>query len=328
VTTGILLAQLGTPDAPTPKAVRRYLKEFLSDRRVVDISPWIWKPILYGFILRTRPKRSAALYERVWTEKGSPLLLHTQAQAEGVAERLGPRYKVLFGMRIGKPSLASQLDELARAKCRRILVLPLFPQYSTATSASVEDGIGSWQAAHPNAPPVKVLGSFPTHPAYIAALAHSVREKGVTPSAAAPLVVSFHGIPQRFADRGDPYPQECGATAQALVKALDLPGDAWRLTYQSRFGREAWLQPYTELTLGEMARSGIKEMSIVTPSFVADCLETIDEVGRELREVFEEAGGGRFTRVDCVNGSAPFLDALVEIVKEAVGADSSRADSS
>lgn len=319
MTTGVLLAQLGTPDAPTVPAVRRYLKEFLSDHRVVDLSRWLWLPILHGIILRTRPARSAALYERIWTKDGSPLLLFTEAQAEQLAGVLGNDFRVGFGMRIGNPGLAPALDEMAASGCERILVLPLFPQYSTATNLSVDDLVQAWRKRNPEAPTVDVMGSFPDHPGFIDALVMSVQAAGVEPSASAPLVISFHGLPQRFADRGDPYPQECGRTAAALVKALGIPDDAWRVTYQSRFGREEWLKPYTDATLVALAESGVREVSVISPAFVVDCLETIDEIGRELREEFEAAGGERFTRIPCLNDAPAFVEALADLVRAEAG---------
>lgn len=325
MTTGVILAQLGTPDAPTAPAVRRYLREFLSDRRVVDLPRVLWWPILHGIILRTRPARSAANYQRVWTEDGSPLLLHTESQTRLLAERLGPDFHVGFGMRIGNPGMKPALDAAVAAGAERILVVPLFPQYSTATSLSVADAVEDWQKRNRGAPPVEVNCSFPDHPGYVAALAASVEAAGVRPTAESPLVMSFHGIPQRYADRGDPYPQECESTAAALAEALSLPDDAWHLTYQSRFGRETWLQPYTEASLERLAREGIRSVSVIAPSFVADCLETIDEIGRELREAYEAAGGGAFTRIDCLNGSPLLADALEAVVHRALaGAFSER----
>ena len=315
---GILLAQLGTPDAPTVSAVRRYLAEFLSDRRVVDLSPLLWKPILHGIILRTRPKRSAALYQKVWTDAGSPLLFHTEALARKLDARFGPDVRVDFGMRIGRPVLGERLDALVAEGCERLLVLPCYPQYSTATTASVEDAVGWWRRDRPGAPRVDVLGSFPDTAPYVAALARSVRDAGVEASADAPLVISFHGIPQKYADRGDPYPQECERTARALADALGLADDAWILAYQSRFGPAAWLQPYTEETMRRLGREGCKRVAIVCPSFVADCLETIDEVGRELREAFEEAGGAHFTRVPCLNSDDDLVDAFESVLRVAL----------
>jgi len=310
MTTGICLAQLGTPDEPTAPALRRYLAAFLSDRRVVDLSPWIWKPILHGIILRTRPARSAAKYQRIWTEAGSPLLVATVSLADKLGAHLGAAFVVRPGMRIGRPPLAERLDDLVAAGCERVFVLPCFPQWSTTTSLSVQDAVEAWQAARPGAPPAEILGSFPADPLYIEALAASVRAAGFQPSVETPLVISFHGIPEKVAQRGDPYPRECEATAAALVAALGLPDEAWRMTYQSRFGPAAWLQPYTDETLRALARQGAREVGIIAPSFLADCLETIDEIGRELREVFEEAGGTSLVRVPCLNDDDALVRAL------------------
>ncbi len=323
MTTGILLAQLGTPDAPTVPAVRRYLREFLSDRRVVDLNPWLWKPILYGIILRTRPKKSAALYQRVWTEAGSPLLIHTEAQGAGLRERLAGTHHVAIGMRIGNPSMAQGLDELAAAGCTRIGVLPLFPQYSTATTASVQDALEAWKKDNPGVE-TDIVCTFCDQPMWIRAMKERVEASGFQPSPTSPLLMSFHGIPKRFVDRGDPYDTECERTAKALATALELDDDAWRLVYQSRFGREEWLQPYTDDVLEQLPKDGITSVGVITPSFVSDCLETIDEIGRESREAFEEAGGEHYTRIECVNASATFCDALAEIARQRLSWEGTR----
>ncbi len=315
MTTGICLAQLGTPDEPTAPALRRYLREFLSDRRVVDLPRWIWGPILHGIILRTRPARSAAKYRHIWTEDGSPLLVTTASLARKLDGALGPAYVVRHGMRIGRPGLAAALDDLVAAGCERLLVVPCFPQWSTTTSLSVQDAVEAWQAARPEAPRSEILGGFAADPAYIAALARTVRAMDYEPSRETPLVISFHGIPQKVADRGDPYPRDCEATAAALAADLGLSDDAWTLSYQSRFGPAPWLQPYTDETLRGMAQAGIRRVAVVAPSFLADCLETIDEIGRELREVFEEAGGTDFTRVPCLNDDDDLVRALAGLIE-------------
>jgi ferrochelatase len=319
MTAGVLLAQLGTPDAPSVPAVRRYLAEFLWDRRVVDLPRWLWWPILHGIILRTRPRRSAALYRRVWTDEGSPLLLHTQALARALDARLGPAVRVTCGMRIGRPRLGDRLGALVAEGCERLLVVPCFPQYSTATSASVQDAVDAWQGAHPDAPPLDVAGSFPDEARYVAALAASVRAAGVRPSAGAPLLLSFHGIPQSYADRGDPYPGECERTARALASALDLEPGAWRVVFQSRFGPARWLEPATRETLGALPGEGVRRVSVICPSFLADCLETIDEIGRDGREVFLAAGGEDFALVPCLNADEALVEALAGLVREALG---------
>lgn len=289
--TGVLLAQLGSPDAPTAPALRRFLGEFLADPRVVDLSPWLWRPILHGIILRVRPKRSAALYEKVWTDGGSPIITTSIAQQRGLQARLGESIPVELGMRYGNPRMSDALDRLMAAGCEDVIVLPLFPQYCSATTASVFDAVAAWTKPRREMPGIRFIRSFATHPAYIEAVAADIRRSGVEPTASSPLLFSYHGIPQRYADTGDPYPQECEATTRAVVRALGLADGTWRVLYQSRFGREPWLQPYLDVTLEELPGEGVASVAVITPSFVADCLETIDEVGREARHSFEEAGG-------------------------------------
>lgn len=311
---GVLLAQLGTPDEPTTPAVRRYLKEFLSDRRVVDAPRWLWLPILHLFVLRTRPARSAALYRNIWTPEGSPLLVHSRAQAAGLAALLGPGTRVELGMRIGRPGIPSALDRLAGAGCRRVVVLPLFPQESHTTTSSVYDAVDAWAARHPDVVLDRVR-SFAADPSWIAAWAARVRALGRPLAASSPLLISFHGIPVRYAERGDPYPGECRATAQALVQALGLPEGAWRVVFQSRFGREAWLEPYADEVLRALPREGVRAVTVAPVSFAADCLETLDELGRESRHAFEQAGGTDYALVPCPNGSPEALAALAGLVR-------------
>ena len=312
---GVLLAQLGTPDAPTPKAVRRYLAEFLGDRRVVDLNPVPWWLILHGVILRVRPRRSAALYQRIWTDAGSPLLTTSRAQQTALQAQLGPEFVVELGMRYGRPPLGAALDRLVARGCRSVVVLPLFPQYSSATTASVFDAVATWARGRRFVPAFTFVQGFADHPAWIDALAATVRDAGVSPTPDAPLLLSFHGIPQRYADTGDPYPRACEATATALARRLALPDGAWRLVYQSRFGREPWLQPYLDRTVEALPGEGVKDVSVMTPSFVADCLETIDEVGREVKHVFEQAGGARYVRVPCPNDRPEMIAALAAVVR-------------
>ncbi len=303
---GLVLAQLGTPAAPTPRAVRRYLAEFLSDRRVVDLPRWRWWPVLHGIVLRVRPRRSAALYRRIWTGRGSPLRVHTEDLARRLAaERAGP---VAVGMRYGGPTIATALDGLVASGAGTLHVLPLFPQYSRTTTGSIEDAVAAWSAG--GGRPATVLGDFADHPAYLAALAGSVRAAGVMPTPKAPLLVSFHGIPARYARAGDPYPERCAATAEGLARTLGLEPGAWRIVYQSRFGREPWLGPALDATLAALPAEGILEVAVISPSFFADCLETLDEIGREARHTFLAAGGGRFTRVPCLNADDGALATL------------------
>jgi ferrochelatase len=316
VTTGVLLAQVGTPDAPTTAAVRRYLARFLSDPRVVDLPRWRWLPILHGIVLRTRPRKVAALYRRIWTDEGSPLLVTTRRQAAGLAERLGPGFRVEFGLRCSAPSIAEALDRLDDRRCDPIVVVPLFPQFSSATTASVFDAVAEWARGRRSIPSLRFVRSFADHPRWIAAVAGRVREAGVVPSPASPLLLSFHGIPTRYARSGDPYPAECAATARALVAELGLPDGCWRLAFQSRFGREEWLKPYAFETLASLPAQGIRSVSVLCASFAADCLETIDEMGREGERIFREAGGESYRLVECPNASAAAIEALASIVSQ------------
>lgn len=311
--TGVLYVQLGTPDSPSTKDVRTYLRDFLSDPRVVDLPSWKWKPILNGIVLRTRPRRSAAMYRNIWTEAGSPLLVHSQKLVEQVAGVLGDTHPVELGMRIGNPGMFDALDRLMAQGCRRVVVVPLFPQYSCATTASVFDALGEWALTRRNVPAFHVVRSFAVQPRFIQGLCELVQITGRIISNEAPLVMSFHGLPQRYVDEGDPYAEECQATATALARALGLARDSWHLTYQSKFGREVWLQPSTQDTLKRLAKEGIKDVTMISPSFFADCLETIDEIGRELREEFEAAGGQTLTRVDCLNASDAAVETAVEL---------------
>ena len=315
---GVLLANLGTPDAPTPPALRRYLAEFLSDRRVVDLHPLLWKPVLHAWVLRTRPRRSAAMYGRIWTPEGSPLLVNSQAQRDGLARRLGADYRVELGMRYGRPSIAGALDRLADAGCRSVVLLPAFPQFSSATTSSVYDAVAAWMASRRDVPTLSFVRGFADHAAWILALQESVRAAGVRPTAKEPLLVSFHGLPEKVVRAGDPYEGECAATARALASALDLPADAWRLVYQSRFGRSAWLKPAIDDVLRSLAKDGVRRVSVLAGSFAADCLETLDEIGHVYAGVFRSAGGTDLVRVPCPNASPAALDAFAAIVQDHV----------
>ena len=324
--TGVLLAQLGTPDAPTPKALRRFLGEFLSDRRVIDLNPVLWWLILHGIVLRVRPKKSAALYRRIWTDEGSPILVHSRHQAKGLQARLGDDFVVDLGMRYGEPSIAAALDRLEGRGCARIVVLPLFPQYSRTTTASAYDAVDAWLAKRDLSPTLLRVESFADHPAFLEALAATVHEAGPTIDDTSPLLLSFHGIPQRYADEGDPYPEECAKTASGLARKLGLADGTWRLVYQSRFGREPWLMPYLDATLEALPAEGVERVITMTPSFVADCLETIDEVGREMKHVFEQAGGVGYERIPCPNARPEMIEALAQIVLDRRAAEAETAD--
>jgi ferrochelatase len=316
----VLLTNLGTPDAPTPAALRRYLKQFLSDPRVVEIPRLAWWLILNGIILNVRPKKSAEKYRMIWTGEGSPLKVHTERQAKLLGGYLGERgfanIEVAFGMRYGNPSIGRALDQLADRGCDRILIVPLYPQYAASTTASTFDAVADWGRHMRNLPALDFMRNFHDQPAYIGALAASVKEhwarEGGRPDK---LVMSFHGLPQYTLREGDPYHCECLKTGRLLGEALGLPREAYRVTFQSRFGKAQWLQPYTADSLAEFGAAGLGRVDVVCPGFVGDCLETLEEIAMEGKETFIEAGGGRFTYIPCLNERDDWLHALADIVR-------------
>jgi ferrochelatase len=311
---GILLVNLGTPAAPTAAAVRRYLAEFLSDPRVVEIPRAIWLPILYGVILAVRPARSARKYAEIWGPQGSPLAVHTARQAALLAASLGAQAPLVeHSMRYGEPSVAAALDRLRGAGCDRILVVPLYPQYAASTTASTFDAVCAWLARSRNAPELRFAKHFHDHPAYIAALAAGVERHWDAHGRGDRLVMSFHGLPRFALERGDPYHCECQATGRLLAEALGLRADQYVVTFQSRFGRAEWLQPYTEPTLIELARQGVGRVDVVCPGFVADCLETLEEIGIGGKQAFLANGGREFQLVPCLNEAPEWIDALAAI---------------
>ena len=313
--TAVILCNLGTPDAPTPTAVRRYLAEFLSDPRVVEIPRAIWLPILYGIILTIRPRKSAAKYAQVWLgDKGSPLLHYTRLQTAGLQTRLGEHAKVYTAMRYGQPALPKVLSQAQAAGAERILILPMYPQYSGTTTASVYDGLAAWSVRQRRIPSISVISDFHQHPAYIAALAAQVQAHWQQHGRAQKLVLSFHGVPQRTVDLGDPYAAHCQKTAELLAAALQLQPQQWQMTFQSRFGKAKWLEPATDRSLQNLAAQGCKSVDVFCPGFVADCLETLEEIALENRDIFMQAGGQDFRFIPCLNDSPAWLDALAQLV--------------
>jgi ferrochelatase len=311
---GILLANLGTPAAPTTGAVRRYLAEFLSDPRVVEIPRALWLPILYGVILAVRPARSARKYAEIWTPEGSPLAVHTARQAALLGALLGAQAsRVEHAMRYGEPSVAGAFDRLRRAGCDRVLVVPLYPQYAASTTASTFDAVCAWLARSRNVPELRFVKHFHDHPAYIDALAAGVKRQWDAHGRGDRLVMSFHGLPRFALERGDPYHCECQATGRLLAEALGLAPEQYVVTFQSRFGRAEWLQPYTEPTLIELARQGVSRVDVVCPGFVADCLETLEEIGIGGKRAFLSSGGREFRLVPCLNEAPEWIDALAAI---------------
>ena len=310
---GVLMVNLGSPDAPTAPALRRYLDQFLSDPLVVDLPRWLWLPLLRGVILRRRAPRSAELYERVWGPEGAPLLAITRRQARALDTALGDDAVVTVGMRYGNPSMPAGLDALRQAGCHRLICLPMFPQEAGATVGSVRREFERALDELDWDPPRAVVPPHATHPGYLAALAARVREADAERGPADLHVFSFHGIPRSQVRRGDPYPLQCQATAAGLARALGLPPDGWRLVYQSRFGPAAWLQPYADATVRALAASHPR-LRVICPGFTADCLETLDEIGEILARDFRAAGGERLDLVPCLNDHPLWIEALVDLV--------------
>jgi ferrochelatase len=320
---GVILAQLGTPDAPTPKALRKYLRQFLSDRRVIEVNRVLWWLLLNCIILVTRPKRSARLYQRIWGKEGSPLLTITRKQAEGVLERLrreSPDVEVEFGMRYGRPSIESALDALIEKGCSKILLFPMYPQYAAATTASTYDAVFPHLLKRRWVPTLRVAEPYFAHPQYIKAQAHIINEHlRSLPWKPERLVLSYHGVPEKYVAKGDPYCCQCVETTAALKPHLDIDSNIVVHTFQSRFGRDPWLTPYTDETLEELGHQGIKSLAIVAPGFTADCLETLDELGNEGREQFEETGGEQYSAIPCLNDHPIWLDSMASIISEELG---------
>jgi ferrochelatase len=314
---GILLANLGTPDAPTPAAVRRYLAEFLWDPRVVELPRALWWLILHGVILRVRPARSARKYQLIWTPDGSPLLAISQRQAAAVAAALAERYpgpiRVAVGMRYGNPSIAAALAELRAAGIQRLLVLPLYPQYSAATVASTFDAVAAELQTWRWLPELRFITHYHDDPGYLDALAASIRAARAEQPGER-LLFSFHGLPQRNLLAGDPYHCECHKTARLVAERLGFQPDQWAVAFQSRFGRAAWLQPYASVLLADWAQAGVKSVDVVCPGFSADCLETLEEIALENRQVFLNAGGERYRYLPALNDEPAHIAALAELI--------------
>jgi len=311
----VLVVNLGTPEAPTAPAVRRYLAEFLSDPRVVAIPALFWKPLLYGVILPLRSGRSAEKYAQVWLPGGSPLMVHTRNLAEAM-QRLMPSRRVRHAMRYGVPALGKELDDAKAAGIRRIAVLPLYPQYSTTTTASVEDLVERWRRRNPDVQ-VELIRDYPVHPAWVDAVAGSIRRWWEQHGRGEKLMFSFHGIPQRVADAGDPYPRQCEASAAAIAAALGLSADQWQMGYQSRFGREKWLQPYAEPSLWALAEGGVKQIDVVCPGFATDCLETLEEVALGFTHTLAERGA-QMRYIPCLNDDPAHAGALAQLAEDAL----------
>ncbi|HEY8607485.1 MAG TPA: ferrochelatase [Noviherbaspirillum sp.] len=317
--TAVVLVNLGTPEAPTAAAVRPYLKQFLSDPRVVEIPKLAWWPILHGLVLPFRSSRSAAKYASIWSKEGSPLKVHTERQAALLQDALGKRghgIEVVHAMRYGKPSVPEVLDRLRAKGCDRILVLPAYPQYSGTTTASVFDAVFAHFARVRNVPELRMVKHYHDDDGYIHALKQSVLGHWEQHGRPDRLVLSFHGVPRRTLTLGDPYHCECHKTARLLAEQLRLSADQCLVTFQSRFGKAEWLQPYTAPTLQQLARDGVSRVDVMCPGFIGDCLETLEEIGIEARHDFLAAGGKEFHYIPCLNESADWIGALAEIAEQ------------
>ncbi|MEL6711201.1 MAG: ferrochelatase [Pseudomonadota bacterium] len=316
--TGVLLVNLGTPEAPDRAAVRRYLKQFLWDRRVVELPRWLWWPVLNLIILNTRPARSAKAYQKVWTDQGSPLMLTARAQTTALRAQLATRFdgQVLteLAMCYGSLDIPTSLSRLHDAGARRILILPLYPQYSATTVGSVFDAVTATLRQWRWLPELRFINHYHDEPGYIAALADSVRTYRAQHGSADKLVMSFHGIPQDYFHQGDPYHCECQKTGRLLAEALELTEDDWTLTFQSRLGPKKWLQPYTDQTLQQLGADRVRSVQVICPGFSADCLETLEEIAQENRDIFIQAGGEQFQYIPCLNDTTEHIDVLADLV--------------
>jgi ferrochelatase len=314
--TAVLLINLGTPEAPTAAAVRGYLKELLSDPRIVEMPRALWWPILHGYVLKVRPGEAARRYAAIWMKKGSPLKLHTEKQTKmlrGFLGQSGHGVLVDYAMRYGQPSIASVLTRLLAENCARILLLPLYPQYSAGTTASAFDAVSRWAESQRKLPELRMVRGFAREPGYIAALAASVRRhwaKHGSPESSYRLLMSFHGIPAKAVAAGDPYRDECLATSRLLARALDLDEDVHGVSFQSRVGCGHWLQPYTAATLEDFGKRGIRRVDVLCPGFPADCLETLEEIAIEGKAAFQRAGGGECFVIPCLNEDEDWIRAL------------------
>ncbi|MFC3340088.1 ferrochelatase [Paracandidimonas soli] len=316
--TGILVVNLGTPDEPTPKAIRRYLLEFLSDPRVIELPQWLWQIILRGIVLVRRPHHLAPRYEEIWHERGSPLLVWSQAQADGVQQRLraqGLDVRTAVGMRYGNPSIASAIDALRSQGCERILCVPLYPQYAASTTATAVDHVARHAARLRNQPELRFIKRYHADPGYIDALARQVQAYWAAHGKPERLLLSFHGLPRVTVEQGDPYHRDCMETLLLLRQRLGEDGDRVHVAFQSRFGAQAWLQPYTEPLLREWAKQGVGSVDVMCPGFLADCLETLEEIQMQCRDAFLEDGGKQFRYLPCLNDDPVWADALTEIVR-------------
>ncbi|ASA56653.1 ferrochelatase [Vibrio gazogenes] len=310
---GVLLVNLGTPAAATPAAVKAFLAEFLSDSRVIDLSPWVWRPLLHGVILPIRAPKVARLYQQIWMDGGSPLMVYSMRQRDKLAKLLD--MPVEIGMTYGQPSVRDGLQRLMAQQVESVTILPLYPQYSGTTTAAVYDAVADALKSFTVVPELHIIRDHYQHPLYIQALAEQVRHSWENHGRGDYLLCSYHGIPQRYADNGDIYPQHCVETTRLLAAELGLETHQIGTTYQSRFGREEWLQPYTDKTLENLPQNGVKKLDIISPAFSVDCLETLEEIAQEGKETFLQAGGEVYNFIGCLNDSDTYVSLFAELVK-------------
>ena len=313
---GVLLVNLGTPDAPTAKALRPYLRQFLGDPRVIEYPRWLWQLILNGIILNVRPRRSARLYAKIWTEEGSPLLVISQKLADKLQAGLGDGVKVVLAMRYGRPAIASGLDQMRQAGIQRIIILPLYPQYSATTTATIFDEVFDVLKTWRWLPEIRTINHYYNHPLYVEAVTDSIRAFWEGNGRSQRLIYSFHGIPKSYAQKGDPYPEQCLETAQMVSERLGLADDEWQMTFQSRFGPEEWLQPYTDKTLTGWTQEGVASVDTICPGFATDCLETLEEMAEENRNAFLEAGGQSYQYIPALNDNTAHVALLRSLVRQ------------
>ena len=313
--TGVLLINLGSPNRPVCPSLRKYLAQFLTDPRVIELPSFFRQLLVRGIIINVRSHKSAATYRQIWTDQGSPLLIHTQNLANAVQKKLGKQYIIDFAMRYGQPSIKKKIQSLHNKGCRKLIILPMYPQYSGSTTGSVFDDVAKTLNKQRWIPDLKFINEYYQNPKYIEAVCNSVKLHWKKNGQAQKLVISFHGVPQRYVENGDPYQQQCQQTAEQIAKKLKLKNNQWILVFQSRFGAQPWLQPYCDETLKSLPAQGIKSVDIICPGFSADCLETLEEIEQENKEYFIEAGGEDYRYIPCLNASNGHVDLVCDIVK-------------
>lgn len=316
--TAVLVVNLGSPDAPTPSALRRYLREFLSDPRVIDLPRWQWLPILHGIVLTFRPRKSAHAYQQVWTEEGSPLIAITKQQTEALQKALwarGKRVLVDYAMRYGNPSIASVLQRLHEKGVKRLLVIPMYPQYSCSTTASIVDGVADTLKKQRLIPELRFIHNWHDHPKYHKALARSIREDIEKHGEVDQVLFSYHGVPKRYVETGDPYQMQCEYTTRCVASLMSWRQGQYQTVFQSRFGSEEWLQPYADKTIEALPKQGVKKVAVICPGFSADCLETLEEMAAENRDVFMENGGEHYRYIPALNADADHIELLADLAE-------------